>query len=85
MGKLLNGPFFRLVSPQIGLVEGEWYSFLVWSRLIESGPDPYDPPVLALETGPPVNNRMQEHILGRLELENDGIITYQFSLPRLWW
>ena len=62
----LNGPFFRLVSPQIGLVEGEWYSFLVWSRLIESGPDPYDPPVLALETGPPVNNRMQEHILGQV-------------------
>ena len=61
----LNGPFFRMVSPQIGLAEGNWYSFLVWSRLIEPGPDPYDPPVLALETGPRTGDRMQEHFLGK--------------------
>lgn len=60
-----NGPFFRLVSTNADLKEGNRYTFMVWAKRAKLILDPRDPPVLSLEVGPQNGKRFQEHLLGK--------------------
>jgi O-antigen ligase len=61
----VNGPFFRLVSTNVDLKEGNLYTFMIRARRAKAIFDPRDPPVLSLEVGPQNGNRFQEHLLGK--------------------
>ena len=61
----LNGPYFRLVSQNAYLKDGQFYTFLLQARRQEDIADPQDPPALSLEMGPEENNKFQEILVAQ--------------------
>ena len=70
-----NGPFFRIVSTNADLKEGNRYTFMLWAKRSKLILDPRNPPVLSLEVGPQNGKKFQEHMLGEITTQWTNFFT----------